>query len=149
MSDAGEETNPLDEVPMSYADLRRSAPGEADSLVRAPRSRDLGDLMAEPGFMQNSKWVGVGAVVVGALLILAAYVRPLFDTVDAVHVAAGVAADQASRQVSVAQGAVGGFAQGAASVRETDMRAINMAKGSLSCLSGKGGCANGGSSPFK
>ena len=93
--------------------------------------------------------MAVGAVALGAVLVLAAYVHPLFETADAIHTAAGVAADRAAQGVSATQGVADRLGAQARFIRTTDERAINMAKGGLSCLNGKGGCAGSESSPFK
>ena len=144
---------PNDFVPMSFEDLRRSKPSpdvQAEVVTNRIRTRrDLGDMVADGGFMQRSKLIGIGAVVIGALLILIAYIRPLFATVDAVTTATAVASDKAGQGIAATQSMVGGLADRAAFVQATDTKAINMAKGGLACLGGKSACANGASSPFK
>ncbi len=153
MAEPTDGARPDDFVPASFEDLRRTKPSadSRDDVVseRIRTRQDLGDMMADRGFMRNSKLVGIGAVVIGALLILTAYIRPLFETVDAVHTATAVASEKAAQGIDATRGVVGGMADKAAFVQATDVKAINMAKGGLGCLSGKAGCANGASSPFK
>ena len=149
MSDAGEQRDSF--VPTSFEDLRRDTRADRPEVPLGEgrqTSRDLHDLVAEHGFMQNSKLIAGAAVVIGVLLILIAYERPLLDTFDAFHTAGQVAADKAGQQVQAVQGAVGGLADKASVVKATDMKAINTAKSGLACLAGKAGCPNG-SSPFK
>ena len=151
MAEPTDGSRPADFVPASFEDLRRDTrsdrPDYSPTESRLGR-QDFGALVANRGFMQSSKWISIGAVGIGALLILAAYARPLFDTADAVQTATVEAADKASSQVRAVQGAADGVARKAAFMKDTDIRAINMAKGGLGCLSGQGGCPNG-SSPFR
>ena len=148
---AGTDSRRSDFVPTSFEDLRRDTRPERPEIPLASDrmgSRDLHDLVAEPGFMSQSKLVAGGALLVGAVMILIAYGRPLFATFDAFHIAGQVAADKAAQQITAVQGTVGGLADKAAFVKATDEKAINTAKGGLACLTGKAGCPNG-SSPFK
>ena len=155
MMEPAEAARSSDFVPTSFEDLRRDTPGDRADLAvdeRRVGPQDLGAMIADRGFMQTSKWISIGAVGIGAALILAAYARPLFQTADAVHTAAAVTAvtaDKAGGQVQAVQGAADGVARKAAIIKNVDMRAINMAAGGLGCLSGQGRCAGGGSSPFK
>jgi hypothetical protein len=139
-------------VPASFEDLRRNTREEGERFTRENQIRtrqDFGDLVSQGDFMKQSKLIGIGAIALGALLILAAYIKPLFQTADAVQTAAAVAADKAHQQIGAAQGAVGSVASQAAFIKDTDTKAINMAKGGLACLNGQAACANGASSPFK
>ena len=138
-------------VPTSFEDLRRDTRADRPELPLGEgrrASRDLHDLVAERGFMQNSGLIAGAAAVIGALLILIAYERPLLDTFDAFHTAGQVAADKAGQQVQAVQGTVGGIAGKAAFIKATDLKAINTAKGGLACLTGKAACPNG-SSPLR
>ncbi len=151
MAEPTEGSRPSDFVPTSFEDLRRDTGSDrADYSPAEARGgrQDLGALIADRGFMQRSKWISIAAVGIGALLILAAYARPLFETAGAVQTATAEAADKAGGQVQAVQGAADRLASKAAFIKDTDMRAINMAKGGLGCLSGQGGCP-GGTSPFK
>ena len=98
--------------------------------------------------MQRSGLIAAGAAAVGAVLILAAYARPILDTLDAFHTSGQMVADKASQQLQGVQGAAGGIAGQAAFVKSTDEKAISTAKGGLACLTGKTGCPNG-ASPFR
>ena len=138
-------------VPTSFEDLRRDTRADRPEVPLGEgrrTSRDLHDLVAERGFMQHSGLIAGAAAVIGTLLILIAYERPLLDTFDAFHTAGQVAADKAGQQVQAVQGTVGGITGKAAFVKATDLKAINTAKGGLACLTGKAGCPNG-SSPFR
>ena len=150
--DISESGDPRDSfVPTSFEDLRRDTRADRPEVPLGEgrrTSRDLHDLVAERGFMQNSGLIAGAAAVIGVLLILIAYERPLIETFDAFHTAGQVAADKAGQQVQTAQGAVGGISDKAAFVKATDLKAINTAKGGLACLAGKAGCPNG-SSPFR
>ena len=149
MSETGDQRESF--VPTSFEDLRRDTrSSRADILLREDRqtSHDLHDLVAERGFMRNSRLIAGGAAAIGALLILIAYARPLFDTFNAFGTAGQVAADKAGQQLNAVRGAVGGIAGQAALVKQTDEKAINTAKGGLACLTGKASCPNG-SSPVR
>lgn len=140
-----------DFVPTSFEDLRRDTrAGRPEIPLGQGRttSSDLHDLVAERGFMQKSGLIAGGAAALGALLILIAYARPLFETFDAFHTAGQVAASKAGQQLAGVQGVAGGLADKAALVKATDEKAINTAKGGLACLTGKAACPNG-SSPFR
>ena len=149
MSESSKEARSGDFVPTSFEDLRRttreeSAAFEAQRQNDRAGPRDLVDMTSNGDFMRKSGMIGACAFIVGLLLIVAANFKPLFETAAAVQTAAVVSADKAGQQVDVVKGAVGGVADKAAFVKETDMKAIDMA-----CLSGKGGCPQGARSPFK
>ena len=154
MSESTSEPRGKDFVPASFEDLRRttreeSAAFEAERQAQAEGPRDLTDMVSDRDFMRKSGLIGTCAIVIGLLLIFAANFRTLFETADAVHTAAAVSADKASAQVAAVKGVVGGVADKAAFVKETDTKAIDTAKGGLNCLTGKGGCPQGAGSPFK
>lgn len=154
MSESGGEARPRDFVPASFEDLRRttreeSAAFEAERQADGAGPRDFVDMVADRDFMKKSGRIGTCAIILGLLLIFAANYKSLFETADAVHTAAAVSADKAGAQVAAVKGAVGGVADKAAFIKDEDTKAIDTAKGGLSCLTGKGGCPQGGGSPFK
>jgi hypothetical protein len=150
MSESSSESRPKDFVPASFEELRRTTREESAAFERerqgaAEGPRDFVDMVADRDFMKKSGRIGAVAVIVGLLLIFAANFKALFITADAVQTAAAVSADKAGDQVA----AVKGIADKAAFLKATDMKAIDTAKGSQSCLAGKGGCPQAGSSPFR
>ncbi len=154
MSETSSEPRPEGFVPASFADLRRttreeSAAFEAERQAEAEGPRDFVDMVSNTDFMKKSGRIGTCAIVLGLLLIFAANFKALFMTADAVHTAAAVSADKAGASVAGVKGAVSGIADKAAFIKDEDTRAIDTAKGGLSCLAGKGGCSQGGGSPFK
>ncbi len=154
MSESSSEARPKDFVPASFEDLRRttreeSAAFEAERQAEAEGPRDFVDMVSDQDFMKTSGRIGTVAIVLGLLLIFAANFKALFMTADAVHTAAAVSADKAGVSVDAVKSTVGGVADKAALLKNQDTKALNMAKGGLSCLTGKGGCPQGGSSPFK
>ena len=154
MSESSSEARPKDFVPASFEDLRRttraeSAAFEAERQAEADSPRDFVDMVSDPDFMKKSGRIGTVAIVLGLLLIFAANFKALFMTADAVHTAAAVSADKAGGSVAAVKEAVGGVADKAAFIKDQDTKAIDTAKGGLNCLTGKGGCPQGGGSPFK
>ena len=154
MSESSSEARPKDFVPASFEDLRRTTREESEAFERefqagAGGPRDFVDMVADRDFMKKSGRIGTVAIVLGLLLIFAANFKALFMTADAVHTAAAVSVDKAGGQVAAVKGAVGGVVDTAGGVKNTEIKAINTAKGGLNCLTGKGGCPQGGSSPFK
>ena len=154
MSESSSEARPKDFVPASFEDLRRttreeSAAFEAERRAEADGPRDFVDMVSNQDFMKRSGRIGTVAIVLGLLLIFAANFKALFMTADAVHTAAAVSADKASASVAAVKSTVGGVADKATFIKDQDTKAIDTAKGGLACLTGKGGCPQGGGSPFK
>jgi hypothetical protein len=154
MSESSSEARPKDFVPASFEDLRRttreeSAAFEAERQAEAAGPRDFVDMVADRDFMKKSGRIGTVAIVLGLLLIFAANFKALFMTADAVHTAAAVSADKAGASVDDMKTAVGGIADKAAVIKAQDTKALDTAKSGLTCLTGKGGCPQGGGSPFK
>ena len=154
MSESSSEPRPEGFVPASFADLRRttraeSAAFEAERQAEAEGPRDFVDMVSNQDFMKKSGRIGTVAIVLGLLLIFAANFKALFMTADAVHTAAAVSADKAGASVDAVKSTVSGVADKAAFIKDEDTKAIDSAKGGLACLAGKGGCPQGGSSPYK
>ncbi len=154
MSESSSEPRPEDFVPASFADLRRTTREESLAFERerqgdAGGPRDYVDMVSNTDFMKKSGRIGTCAIVLGLLLIFAANFKALFMTADAVHTAAAVSADKAGSSVAAVKSTVAGVADKATFIKDEDTKAIDTAKGGLSCLTGKGGCPQGGASPFK
>ncbi len=154
MAETSSEPRPEGFVPASFADLRRttreeSAAFEAERQAEAEGPRDYVDMVSNADFMKKSGRIGACAIALGLLLIFAANFKALFMTADAVHTAAAVSADKAGASVAAVKSTVGGVADKAAFIKDEDSKAIDTAKGGLNCLTGKGGCPQGGGSPFK
>ena len=154
MAESSNESRPADFVPASFADLRRTTRAESLAFARERQAetegpRDYVDMVSNRDFMKKSGRIGTVAIVLGLLLIFAANFKALFMTADAVHTAAAVSADKAGGSVAAVKQAVGGVADKAAFIKAADTQAIDTAKGGLNCLTGKGGCPQGGGSPFK
>lgn len=137
-------------VPASFADLRRNDRAEGEALERSREAKmrtreDFADLVGDGGFMRQSKWIAIGGVVIAAVLILAVYYKPLFETAYAVQTASSVAGQGIQSKL----GGVGAIAGQVSAIRTIDMKAIDTAKGGMACLNGQASCAGGARSPFK